>query len=313
MSEASREQAMLVSPDDAGERLDAWIARRDPAHSRARWQELIKSGHVLVNGAGRKANYAVRGGDEIRAVIPPPEDTSLRPEHLPLDVIFEDGDLIVINKPAGLVVHPAPGHARGTLVNALLHHCADLTGIGGEKRPGIVHRLDRDTTGVMVIAKNDAAMQELARQFKDRATRKEYIALVWGAPTPPRGTIQAAIGRDPVHRKKMSVRAEGGRTAVTHYRTIESLGAVAVIQLRIETGRTHQIRVHLAHIKHPVIGDAVYGRKRPPDLPRAVTRQMLHAWKLTITHPRSGETITFEAPWPTDIKELIHALGGQPR
>lgn len=297
-----------VTTEEAGERLDAFLSRRYPERSRSRWQELIKAGHIRVGGSTRKSNYSLRAHDEITGQIPPPEDIRLTPEEIPLRVIYEDADLIVINKPPGRVVHPAPGHASGTLVNALLHHCADLAGIGGEKRPGIVHRLDRDTSGVLVIAKNEAAMHHLARQFKDRTTKKEYIALVWGMPSPARGTIDNAIGRDPVHRKKMSVRSERGRAAITHYRVMKSCGPVSVIQVRIETGRTHQIRVHLAHIKHPVVGDEVYGRKRPPDLPIPVPRQMLHAWKLTITHPRTHEAMSFEAPWPEDMQHVISSL-----
>jgi 23S rRNA pseudouridine1911/1915/1917 synthase len=294
-----------VAIADSGQRLDAWLARQHPALSRVRWQELIKQSCVLVNGAARKPNHGLAPGDHITAEIPPAVEVGLIPEDIALDILHEDADIMVINKPAGLVVHPAPGHAAGTLVHALLHHCHDLAGIGGEKRPGIVHRLDRDTSGVMVIAKNERAMRSLTAQFKERSTRKDYIAVVWGTPSPANGKIETTIGRDPVHRQKMSVRSTRGRSAITHYRTLKTHEPLSLLAIRIETGRTHQIRVHLAHIKHPVVGDAAYGRKRPPPLPYAVTRQLLHAWKLSLRHPASGEVLTFEAPWPADITALI--------
>lgn len=302
------ERAITVGPvtvDDTGQRLDTWLARQHPEFSRARWQELIKSGLVAVNRVLRKANYSMQPGDVAEARIPPPENIALTAEDIALDVIHEDPDIIVINKPPRLVVHPAPGHANGTLVNALLHHCDDLAGVGGEIRPGIVHRLDQDTSGVLIVAKNDQAMQHLSDQFKSRATKKEYVALVWGVPSPASGTIRTTIGRDPVHRQKMSTRSSIGRDAVSHYRLLENLGPISLVSVTIETGRTHQIRVHLNHIKHPVVGDRVYGKKHPPELPTPVTRQMLHAWKLTITHPRTGASMTFEAPWPDDMKVLI--------
>ncbi|MGA1530125.1 MAG: RluA family pseudouridine synthase [Kiritimatiellia bacterium] len=298
-------ETLVIGPvptEEAGQRLDAWLARRHPALSRSRWQQLIKDGRVTIRLVTARASQTVMEGDIVHASLPAAIDTELQPEDIALDVIYEDHCMIVINKPPGLVVHPAPGHAGGTLVNALLHHCPDLEGIGGEKRPGIVHRLDRDTSGVMVMAKNEIAMLALARQFKDRSTRKEYVAVVWGTPVPASGTIKTTIGRDPVHRKKMSTRSKAGRDAVTHYRVLKIHGEVALIALRIETGRTHQIRVHMAHLKHPVVGDEVYGLKRPPVLPVEVSRQLLHAWKLTIAHPLTGEVMTFAAPWPEDLR-----------
>ncbi len=301
------DERLIIGPAEAAEagtRLDAWLAARHPHMSRARWQELIKAGRVTLGGLIRKPGYSVAVGDQAEAIIPPPVPVDLIPEAIALNILHEDADMIVLNKPPGIVVHPAPGHASGTLVNALLHHCSDLAGIGGEKRPGIVHRLDRDTSGVLVVAKNGEAMLQLARQFKDRETRKEYAALVWGTPAPAVGTIRAPIGRDPVHRQKMSVRSPHGRDAVTHYQTIRAVGPLALLTLRIETGRTHQIRVHLAHIRHPVVGDPVYGLKRPPLLTMPVARQMLHAWRLTLRHPRHGQTMTFEAPWPNDFRAL---------
>jgi len=297
-----------ATADDSNYRLDSWLTLRHPEFSRARWQELIKSGRVFINRTERKPNYSIQPGDCAEARIPPPENIELTAEDIALDVIFEDTDLIVINKPPGIVVHPAPGHASGTLVNALLHHCDDLEGIGGEIRPGIVHRLDQDTSGVLVAAKNDQAMKSLSDQFKSRTTKKEYVAMVWGIPSPSSGTIRTTIGRDPVHRQKMSTRSKAGRDAVSHYRVVENLGEVSLVKIAIETGRTHQIRVHLNHIKHPVVGDRVYGKKHPPELPVPVIRQLLHAWKLAITHPRTGEAMTFEAPWPDDMKTLIKEL-----
>jgi 23S rRNA pseudouridine1911/1915/1917 synthase len=297
-----------ATSDEAKMRLDVWLTHRHPDLSRARWQDLIKAGHVQVGGISRKPTYSITVGDNITAYIPPPEQIELIAEDLGLVILFEDADMIVINKPPGLVVHPAPGHASGTLVNALLHHCQDLAGVGGEKRPGIVHRLDQDTSGVLVAAKNDTAMMNLAAQFKNRSTRKEYIAVVWGTPVPAKGTIRTTIGRDPVNRKKMSTRSTIGREAVSHYDVMQSWEQVSLVKIRIETGRTHQIRVHLAHIKHPVVGDSVYGRKRPPELPALVTRQLLHAWKLSLAHPRTGKPMTLEAPWPDDLNGMIRAL-----
>jgi 23S rRNA pseudouridine1911/1915/1917 synthase len=306
------EEVLELGPatsDEIRMRLDAWLAHRHPAISRARWQELIKDGRVTFSGAARKPSATMQAGDVAEVLLPEPVSTDVVAEDIPLDILFEDQDLIVINKPPHLVVHPAPGHASGTLVNALLFHCRDLAGIGGELRPGIVHRLDQDTSGVIVAAKNETAMNHLAAQFKDRATNKEYVALVWGVPLHQNGTIKTTIGRDPVHRKKMSTRSPHGRDAVSHYTVLQSWKEVALLRITIETGRTHQIRVHLAHIKHPVIGDTVYGFKRPDVLPVAVDRQLLHAWRLTITHPRTGHSMTFEAPWPDDVKTLVAALG----
>jgi len=288
----------------SGVRLDAWLAEAVPEHSRARWQGLIREGRVTVNGESVKPNCKLRIDDCVRWTVPGPVEALPQPEEIPLDILYEDRDLIVINKPAGLVVHPAAGHDTGTLVNALLHHCTDLAGIGGEKRPGIVHRLDKDTSGVMVIAKNEAAMNSLARQFKERETEKEYLALVRGEPSPPGGTVETTIGRHPVHRKKMAVNVRGGRGAVSRYEVLKNFGEVSLVRVRIETGRTHQIRVHMAHIRHPVIGDTVYGRNSSVKAPR----QMLHAARLSLTHPATGRRLTFEAPLPADMKNCMDSL-----
>lgn len=287
-------------------RLDTWLTGIVPEHSRSRWQTLIKEGRVTVNGAPCKANQKIHAGDRAEWFIPDPAPAVPQAENISLDVLYEDRHMIAINKPAGLVVHPAVGNETGTLVNALLHHCADLTGIGGEIRPGIVHRLDKDTSGVMVVAKNETAMADLSRQFKERDTEKEYLAIVWGVPPRKRGTVETTIGRHPVHRKKMAANVRNGREAVSHYEVIEAFGEAALIRVKIETGRTHQIRVHMAHIKHPVIGDAVYGRGRASAV--KASRQLLHAAKLSLNHPKTGKRLTFEAPLPEDMKALLERL-----
>jgi 23S rRNA pseudouridine1911/1915/1917 synthase len=297
-----------------GARLDVWLSEQIAALSRSRLQSLIRSGHVLVNGQPRKPHYELREGDAVEVTVPPPEPVELVAQEIPLHVLFEDDDVVVINKPAGLVVHPAAGHASGTLVNALLAHCGgSLAGIGGELRPGIVHRLDKDTTGVLVVAKNDAAMSGLAAQFKGREVRKQYLALVWGRPEPESGTIKTLVGRSPHDRKKMSAKPLRGRPAVTHYETMETFAEVSVLRLRIETGRTHQIRVHAAHIGHPVVGDRQYGRARGKVLPVEPGRQMLHAERLAFTHPRTGLPLEFAAPLPEDFALLLRALREEKR
>ena len=294
-------------------RLDAWLAAAHPALSRSRWKQLIEAGHVFLNGAPvLKANAALASGDELRCVLPDPEPVGLVAADIPLAILYEDADLIVLDKPAGLVVHPAPGHAADTLVNALLHHCADLQGIGGELRPGIVHRLDKDTSGVLVVAKTEAAVAGLVAQFSAHAVRKEYLALVWGALKKPSGTVDLPVGRHSVHRQKMAV-TEKGRAAVTHYETLAAGPLAALLRVRIETGRTHQIRVHLAHLGHPVVGDATYGRARhglPADL--KIPRQMLHAHVLEIVHPRTGRPLAFTAPPPADFLAAQKILVGAP-
>ena len=294
-------------------RLDAYLAAAHPAISRSRWKQLIEAGHVLLNGvAVRKSNTALSSGSELRCDLPEPEPVGLVATDIPLAILYEDADLIVLNKPAGLVVHPAPGHAADTLVNALLHHCSDLQGIGGELRPGIVHRLDKDTSGVLVVAKNEAAVAALVAQFSSHFVQKEYLALVWGAPKKPTGTVELPVGRHPVHRQKMAV-TEKGRAAVTHYETLAAGPLASLLRVRIETGRTHQIRVHLAHLGHPVVGDSTYGRARqglPAEL--NVSRQMLHAHVLKIAHPRDGRPLAFPAPPPPDFLAAQRILVPQP-
>jgi 23S rRNA pseudouridine1911/1915/1917 synthase len=302
------EQARIVPASAAGERLDAWLGHALPSLSRVRWQALIRQGLARVDGEARKPNHRLAGGERVTWLEPEPVPSAIEAEAVALDVLHEDEDLLVLNKPAGMMVHPAPGIRTGTLVNALLHHCRDLSGIGGVQRPGIVHRLDRDTTGVMVVAKTQSALRKLKEQFHEREVRKQYVALVWGEPEPLCGRIETLVGRHPHDRKRMSARVLSGRRAVTHYATVERLGPATLVRLRIETGRTHQIRVHMAHIGHPVVGDAVYGRARKDPLPLAPARQMLHAERLAFAHPRTGEELEFEAPWPDDFRALIQAL-----
>jgi 23S rRNA pseudouridine1911/1915/1917 synthase len=280
--------------------------------SRSQLQRLIKDGHVQVAGRGAKANQAVKAGQAITIDLPEPVEATPQPEALPLPILYQDEDLIVVDKPAGMVVHPAAGHAGGTLVNALLHHVHDLSGIGGEKRPGIVHRLDRGTSGLMVVAKNDAAHEELSRQFREREVEKEYLALVWGLVQAGR-RIDAPIGRDPANRKKMSARARRSREAVTRIVRAEPLRVLTLVQVAIYTGRTHQIRVHLNAIGHPIVGDALYGgvhRRVPGDL-RAVThleRPFLHAARLAFTHPRDGRPMVFTSELPADLQRVLDEL-----
>jgi len=303
-----------VPPDSAGDRLDRFLASVVPTQSRAQLQRLIKDGHVRVGGRAVKPNHAVRDGELVEIDVPDPVDPEPQPEDLPLPILYQDSDVIVVDKPAGMVVHPAAGHPAGTLVNALLHHVRDLSGIGGERRPGIVHRLDRGTSGLMVVAKNDAAHEELARQFHDREVEKEYVALVWGHVLAGR-RIDLGVGRDPVNRKKMSAKARRSREAVTRIVRAEPVrnAALTLVQVAIHTGRTHQIRVHLSAIGHAVVGDPLYGgvhRRVPGDL-RAVThltRPFLHAAKLAFKHPADGRRMEFISELPADLRDVLEDL-----
>ena len=301
-----------VSDDSEGARLDRFLVAVLPERSRSQIQRLIKDGHVRVSGREAKSNQPVKTGQQIAIDIPEPIDARPQPEALPLPIVYQDHDVIVVDKPAGMVVHPAAGHASGTLVNALLHHIDDLSGIGGERRPGIVHRLDRGTSGLMVVAKHDAAHEELARQFRDREIEKEYVALVWGVVQAGR-RIDEPIGRDPSDRKKMSARARRSREAVTRIVRAEHLKALTLAQVAIHTGRTHQIRVHLSAIGHPIVGDALYGglhRRVPGDL-RAVThldRPFLHAARLAFKHPADGRRMEFTSPLPDDLQRVLDEL-----
>ena len=293
--------------------MDHFLVSVVPGQSRSHLQRLIEEGHVTVNGRPAKANLRLKLGVSVDIDIPEPRDPIPVPENIELPIVYEDADLVVVNKPPGMVVHPAAGHDSGTLVNALLYHVDDLSGIGGEKRPGIVHRLDRGTSGLMVVAKNDAAHQELARQFHDREVSKEYLALVWGVVVAGR-RIEDPIGRDPNNRLKMTNRARRSREAVTRIvRVFQVNPALALAQIAIHTGRTHQIRVHLSSIGHPIVGDTLYGglRRRLPFDIRAVLRldrPFLHAAKLAFKHPRDGRRMEFESELPPDLKSVLDDL-----
>ena len=299
-------RTLELTADRGGERLDTFIARRCPELSRSHARRLIDEGLVSVDGRQVKPSERVTAGLSVSVTIPPPETITLVPEAIPLTIIYQDGDIIVLDKPAGLTVHPASGHPSGTLVNALLAACPDLRGIAGTLRPGIVHRLDKDTSGLMVVAKNDRAQRALQRQLKERDVRKTYLALARGVPAPREGTIEAPIGRHPKNRKKMAVVADG-REATTRYRVREEIagGKYSLLEVEPVTGRTHQIRVHLAAVGHPVVGDATYGRPSA-----AVGRQFLHAHKLAFAMPLGGRTVEFESPLPADLREALSRLRG---
>ena len=288
---------LVVPKHGRGLRLDRFLADELPQFSRSRLQSLIHDGHIVLNEKATRPRTILREGDRIHLSEPPPEKIETEPEEIPLDVLFEDADLLVINKPAGMVVHPGAGNARHTLVNALLAHCRTLSGIGGKERPGIVHRLDKETSGCLVVAKNDATHQNLSRQFAERTVEKIYLALVAGTMRKAHGIIDASIGRHRKHRQRMTVSEDRGRTARTDYRVVKSQNGISLVECVLHSGRTHQIRVHLHHLGHPVLGDKIYGRKGAREFPR----QMLHAWKLGFNHPRTGKRLTFEAPVPADF------------
>ena len=305
-------RTILVEPDHDGLRLDNFLTALIPDLSRSQVQRLIKDGCVSGPASGVRASMPVRRGQTFTVEIPEPVAASPQPEALPLRIVHEDPDLVVVDKPAGMVVHPAAGHDSGTLVNALLHHVQDLSGIGGELRPGIVHRLDRGTSGLMIVAKNDRAHQELSRQFRDREVEKEYITLVWGVVHAGR-RIDAAIGRDPRDRQKMSTRARRAREAVTRVTFARHLKGVSLLKVAIATGRTHQIRVHLAAIGHPIVGDPVYGgvHRRVAQNLRAVMRlerPFLHSARVAFTHPGDNRRVTFESPLPADLSGVLEEI-----
>jgi 23S rRNA pseudouridine1911/1915/1917 synthase len=321
-----------AEPEHKGWRMDHFLSVQIPELSRARLQALIKEGHASASGATiRDPNYRVKLKDSFRVFVPAPKPADPEPQDIPLVIVHEDDDLIVIDKPAGLVVHPAAGNLDGTLVNALLAHCrASLKGIGGVKRPGIVHRLDKDTSGLLVVAKNERAMRSLAKQFAAHAVERSYNAVVWGSPRSGEGMIEGNLGRNPFDRKRMAVLRSQGKPARTRYRALEKFGAdpvsgkafASLVECRLETGRTHQIRVHLAHLGHPLIGDATYGRARKSPRPRTpeeaiafakaaeFPRQALHAGVLGFFHPTRQQKLRFESPWPADFTELVNALRG---
>jgi 23S rRNA pseudouridine1911/1915/1917 synthase len=301
--------SFVATKDDAGQRLDQFLTAQLPELSRSRIQQLIADGHVRIGRGKLKPGLAITPGLTIDVTVPPPAPAAPEPEDLPLRILYEDDDIVVVDKPAGMVVHPAAGHGRGTLVNALLHHIGGLSGIGGEKRPGIVHRLDRGTTGVMVVAKHDRAHRELARQFHDREVGKEYVALVWGGMRAGQ-VLDAAIGRDPRERHRMSTRSRRAKPATSKILAVETYSSVSLVGVAIGTGRTHQIRVHLSDAGHPVVGDAVYGgvRKKHPASLSKLDRPFLHAARLTLTHPTTGKRMTFESPLPADLAAVLAAV-----
>jgi len=311
-----------VPAPSSGERLDRFLAAAQTDLSRSRLQALILDGHVRVNGRAERASHRLREGDAVEVALPAAAPAStLEPESLQLNVVFEDEHLLVIDKPAGLVVHPGAGIRGGTLANALLHHVPAIRSVGGADRPGIVHRLDKDTSGLMVVAKTPRVHRDLVELMRRRAVRRVYRALVWGDPRADSGQVEASLGRDPRERKRMAVVTRGGRAALTHWRVLERFGPVTLLELRLETGRTHQIRVHLAHVRHPVVGDPTYGgrpkkqlslddrqRSLAADLLRCLPRQALHAAELAFTHPVTGEEHTFTSPIPGDFESALARL-----
>jgi 23S rRNA pseudouridine1911/1915/1917 synthase len=312
---------LRVAPSDEGKRLDVFLSARLESCSRSHAAHLIGRDFIRVNRTGRKPGYRLKPGDVVTGSVPAPEPSEYLPEPIPLDIVYEDDQIIVVNKPAGLVVHPAPGNETGTLVNALLNHCSALKGIGGHQRPGIVHRLDKDTSGILVVAKTAAAHTDLSQQFKQRAVRKTYLALVSGTMDESQGLIDLPIGRHPQDRKRMSTFSHRPRTAETGWRLRESFNGCSLLEVNLKTGRTHQIRVHFSAIHHPIVGDPVYGPKRRKSTAGAfgwsktvaallstAERQMLHAWRLACRHPVTGKRHVFESPLPPDILAILEAL-----
>jgi len=307
-----------VQEVEVDQRLDLFLRTRCPDLSRSRIQTLVKDGVVRVNGSEQRQSYQVQFGDCIDFEVPEPQPLQAGAEDITIDIVYEDSDLLVVDKAAGMTVHPAPGARDGTLVNALLHHCRDLSGINGVLRPGIVHRLDKDTTGLMVVAKSDAAHRGLAEQIHERTVERRYVALVWGVLKEESGTVDAPLGRNPKNRKKMGINSDG-REARTHYEIDETYAFTSLLKLKLDTGRTHQIRVHLEHLGHPVFGDPIYGGREQtegirPELRRQartmlslIKRQALHARDLRFAHPRTGELLHFTTEWPRDMGAVVEA------
>lgn len=300
---------LTATSEDRGVRIDAWLAAHVEGLTRSAAAKLLESGGVAVNGVSAAKNYRLTGGETVEVTRPEAEEIAVEPQDIPLDVVYEDQDVIVVNKPVGLVVHPAPGHPDGTLVNALLHHCGDsLSGIGGEKRPGIVHRIDRDTSGLIIAAKNDAAHLALSAQLSDHTLARTYECLVMGNLRQDSGTVDAPIGRHPSDRKKMAVEPRNGRRAVTHWEVIARYNGVTHVRCRLETGRTHQIRVHMAYIGHPILGDTVYGAKKPVP---GLAGQCLQAVELRFVHPRTGELVTVSCPRSPEFEQQLRKYAGR--
>lgn len=313
----AEQQSFTVALEDQGKRLDQFLQQHVSDISRAQIQKLILQNQVKISDGNLKAAYLLKGGEEILLTLPPLEKLDLIPEAMPLDIVFEDKDLIVINKEAKTIVHPGAGVKTGTLVHALLHHCKDLSGIGGVERPGIVHRLDKGTSGLLVVAKNDFAHQSLATQFKDRQVKKIYHALIWGTPKQDRGEIASPLGRDPKDRKKISSRSTQARPALTEYRVTKKFSEISLVELKPKTGRTHQLRVHLSERGHPIVGDPLYGKglSRLTNLPqplqslvKKINFQLLHASELSFTHPHTHESLHFKAPLREEMKKIENEL-----
>ncbi len=310
-----------ADPDHMGRRADLVVAEKISDCSRSIAADLIRAGKIKICGAVKKPGYRLKAEDEIKGFIPAPTPLNLQPEPIDFKILHEDSDLIVLDKPAGLVVHPAAGHTSGTLVNALLYHCDDLAGIGGKERPGIVHRLDKDTSGLIMAAKNDAAHQHLSEQFKSRSIEKRYLALVYGEMAAQSGEISFPIGRDPNDRKRMWIDTPSGKPAWSRWKVREQYEGASLLEVLLMTGRTHQIRVHLCAVGHPIIGDPLYNRNRPggrfsktiSDRLKGITRQMLHAWKLRFLHPATGAPLSCVSPPPPDMETLLRLLKREAR
>jgi 23S rRNA pseudouridine1911/1915/1917 synthase len=311
--------SLCVEAPEAGTRLDLWLKERRPELSRSRIQSLVRTGKIRLNGDSTRPGHSLKAGDEIQVEVPEPQELQVKAEDIPLKIAYEDADILVVDKAAGMTVHPAPGSWDGTMVNALLHHCTDLSGINGIMRPGIVHRLDKGTSGLLAVAKNDIAHRSLAAQLEQRSLERRYLALCWGHPSKDKGTVDAPLARHPTQRKRMAVDASG-RRARTHYRVIEEFPFSSLIELKLDTGRTHQIRVHLQYLGYPLVGDPTYGgRPRTPNvrplhrvaalgLLKGLKRQALHAFRLGLDHPRSGERLDLSSEPPLDIAAALEAV-----